>query len=76
MLTLVERKPMAKKAGRPKLGKDEVTVKLARDLADQARLIATHRKMSVGALLSELLREPMARAYSQMLKALEAKRPT
>jgi hypothetical protein len=52
-------------------GRNDVTVKMDRALADRVRLVATFRKVSVAELLGELISEPLSRAYGTMLRALE-----
>ncbi len=63
---------MAKAKGRPKRSeRDDVTVKVDRALVSMAKLIATRRGVSVAEVISELLKEPMERAYARMLRELE-----
>jgi hypothetical protein len=63
---------MGKKRGRPKRSeRDDVTVKVDRTTVGKAKLIATHRGVSVAELLSDLLRAPIDKAYAQMLRDLE-----
>jgi hypothetical protein len=70
----LERPNMAKAKGRPKTSdRDEATTRLDRTLIGKAKLIATHQGISVGELLSELVRGPLDRAYAQMLRDLEPK---
>jgi hypothetical protein len=60
--------------GRPKRSeRDDVTVKVDRTLVGKAKLIATHRGISVAELLTEMLLAPVDRAYAQMLRDLEVK---
>jgi hypothetical protein len=49
-----------------------VTVKVDRTLVGKAKLIATHRGISVAELFTEALGGPIDRAYAQMLRELEA----
>jgi hypothetical protein len=63
---------MARPGGRPgQSGRDDVTVKVDRTLAGKAKLVATHRGVSVAELFTELLRGPVDTAYAQMLRQLE-----
>ena len=77
MNSTLERLPMAKKTGRtgrPKHSeRNDVAVKLDRAMVGMAKLVATRQGVSVAELLSDLLRAPLDRAYSQMLKELEGK---
>jgi hypothetical protein len=72
-MTATLERPMAKKAGRPKSGRNDVSVKVDRALVGKARLIATHRGISVAELLSEMLQTPLDKAYAQMLRDLESR---
>ncbi len=64
---------MAKRKGRPKSSeRNDITVKMDRTLVNKAKLIATHRGVSVAALMTELAQGPVDRAYAQMLRELEA----
>jgi hypothetical protein len=65
--------PMAKAKGKGKRSeREDVAVKIDRALVGKARLIATHRGVSVAELLSEMLRAPVDKAYAVMLRELEA----
>jgi hypothetical protein len=70
----LEREQMAKSKGRPKTDRDEVTVKLDRALAQQAKLIAGRRGVTVGELLTDLLSGPISKAYLQLLRELEGRK--
>ena len=72
MNAVAELKTMAKKLGRPKSGRDDVSVKLDRAIVGKAKLIATHEGTSVAELLSEILRPHVDKRYAQMLRSLEA----
>jgi uncharacterized protein (DUF4415 family) len=61
---------MAKKMGRPKGDRNDVSVKIDSELVDMARLVGAHRKVSLNELLSDLLREPVKRAHAAMIKDL------
>ena len=62
-----------KKLGRPSTNRDDVTVKLDRALATKVKLLATHLDKPVGEVLANLLSSSLDRAYSTMLRELEAK---
>jgi hypothetical protein len=62
---------MAKRKGRPKSERDEVTVKMDRSLAAKAKILASHRGMTVGELVTELFGPALDRAYLQMVRELE-----
>ena len=62
---------MARTKGRPKSDRDEATVILDRALASQAKLVASHRGVTVGELLTELLKGPLGKVYLQMVRDLE-----
>lgn len=52
--------------------RDDVAQKLDRAIVGKARLIATHRGISVAELLSEMLKPHVDKAYAVMLRELEA----
>ncbi|HEU5116498.1 MAG TPA: hypothetical protein VFT74_07470 [Isosphaeraceae bacterium] len=63
---------MARAKGRGKRSeRDDIAVKIDRAIVGKARLIATHRGISVAELLSDMLVTPVDRAYAQMLRELE-----
>lgn len=68
--------PKATGAGKTKAEKpgarDDIAVKLDKVVVGKARLIATHKGISVAELLSEMLRAPVDKAYAGMLRELEA----
>lgn len=65
-------KPVMAKRGRPKSSeRDDVTVKVDRSLVAKAKLIAAHRGTSVAEMFSEMLQNPVDRAYVAMLRDLE-----
>jgi hypothetical protein len=64
-----------KKRGRPKTSeRNDVSVKVDRTLVGKAKLIATHRGISVAELFSEMLKAPIDKAYAQMLRELEGQK--
>lgn len=73
MVTATSERPMAKKMGRPNAGRDDVTVKLDRSVAFQAKQLAGHRGVSVAEILTETCRAPISKAYLEMLKELGTK---
>ena len=66
---------MAKAKGRPKQAhssaRDDLTVKLDRAVVTQARAIASFYGITVAEVISETVREPMARYYARMLREAE-----
>ena len=66
---------MEPKMGRPKgkrTERDDVAVKMDRAVVGKAKMIATHRGISVAELLSDAARPVIDKAYAQMLRELEA----
>jgi hypothetical protein len=51
--------------------RDDVAAKVDRTVVGKAKLIATHRGISVAELFTDMLREPVDKAYAQMLRELE-----
>lgn len=65
---------MAKPKGRPRRSeRDDVAVKLDRTIVGKAKLVATHRGLSLAEVLSEMLVVPVDKAYGQMVRDLEHK---
>jgi hypothetical protein len=63
---------MARRPGRPKVSdRDDVSVKIDRALAMKADRIADHRGQSRAAVLSELLRGPVNKAFLEINRELE-----
>ena len=69
-VALAERDFMAKKLGRPKTERDDVTVKLDRTLAGMAKATATAKGMTLGEYLSELTGTPIKRDYAKYMSEL------
>ena len=51
--------------------RDDVAVKVDRKTVGKARLVATHRGVSVAELLSELLVGPVDQVYAEMVRDLD-----
>jgi hypothetical protein len=63
---------MAKKVGRPKTSdRADLSVKIDKRIVGKAKLIATHRGVSLAEFLSSLLSLPVDQAYAEMLKDLK-----
>jgi len=60
-------RPKSKKSER-----DDVAVKLDRAVVGKARMIATHKGISVAELLSDMVRPSVDKAYGQMLRELDS----
>lgn len=72
MQATLERPKMLVRRGRPKTSdRDDSTVRIARNIAAKAKLIAGHRGVSVAELLSGLLETPIDRAYLQVLEEVK-----
>ena len=63
---------MARVKGK-KSERDDVAVKIDRIIVGKARMIATHKGISVAELLSDLLDGPIDKAYASMLRELDKK---
>ena len=84
MLALTERDEMAGKktshggprkgAGRPSKGRDDMAVKVARDIVLKAKSIAHDRGMTVAEYLSSKLDVPVSHDYAKMLRKNEEKK--
>jgi hypothetical protein len=65
-------KPKGRPKGRPKTSeRNDVPVKVDRALVSMAKAIAIRHGTSAAEVISELLKEPMERAYGRMLRELE-----
>jgi hypothetical protein len=62
---------MARVRGK-KSERDDVAVKVDRAVVGKAKMIATHRGISVAELLSDAARPVIDKAYAQMLRELDA----
>lgn len=68
-MALTELPSVAKAKGRPKRSeRDDVTVKLDRTIVGRAKTLATYRGVSVAELLSEALRVPLSKMWSDMIR--------
>ena len=72
MAATAELQAMAKSRGRPRVDRDDVTVKLDRVMASRAKAIANFRGIPVAELLSDIVRVPIDKAYAQMIRELDA----
>ncbi len=63
---------MARLKGR-KSERDDVAVKIDRAVVGKAKMIATHRGISVAELLSDLASPGVDKAYAQMLRELDSR---
>ncbi|HLI57641.1 MAG TPA: hypothetical protein VKY26_11500 [Actinomycetota bacterium] len=59
------RPPMGRLKGGRRSERDDVTVKIDRQVADKAKLVALRRRITMAELLTEILRAPIDRAYRQ-----------
>ena len=73
-LGMLVRPPMAKR-GRPKTGTDNVSAKIDRRLKSMADVIAGRRGVDTSAILNELLEGPLDRAYLDIMRELERRKP-
>ena len=71
MADVMELRPMARKTGRPKGDRNDVS-KIDRAIMAKVKAIATDRGMSAAGY-DELLETPVDRAYAAMLRKLDAK---
>lgn len=74
MVGTVERTKVAKGRGRPKTERDDVTVKLDRAIVGKAKMVATHKGVTLAEMLTEMLRGQVDKSYAQMLRELEGSR--
>ena len=70
MFTGTEPMPRTRKPAR-----DDKAVKISRDLAVKAKVIAETRGVSVAEYLSDLLRPPVERDFPRAMKQLSESRP-
>jgi hypothetical protein len=62
MAGMAVREPMARPKGK-RSERDDVAVKIDREVYDKAKLVALRRRIPLAELLSEILRGPIDRAY-------------
>lgn len=72
-MTTAEIPAVAKSKGRPKAGRDDVTVKVDRTIVRQAKAIADFYGLSAAEVISETVREPLGKYYARMLREAEGK---
>lgn len=72
---------MAKKAGhggsrtgsgRPKTDRDDVAVKIDRTVVDKAKLVASRKGVSLAEYVTELIRGPVEKGFSQAVREMGA----
>lgn len=66
MVAVLER-DMAKKAGRPKGDRNDVSVRIDKRVVGMARFVATHRGVTIAELLSSTLEGPIEREYIKLV---------
>jgi len=66
---------MARKAGRPKAGRVDTTVKIDVRLVQKARVVAGHRNVPLNQLLSDMLEGPINAATAEVLRELATPPP-
>ncbi len=74
MITAVAERPAmatAKRKGRPKGERDDVTVKMDRGVVAKAKLVAAARGVSLAEYLSDLVRPAVDRSIGQMARKLD-----
>lgn len=66
---------MTKPKGRPRTSdRNDVTVKVDRDVIDMARMVALHRKITLAELLTDVLKGPIHKLHAAMVRDLESKK--
>jgi hypothetical protein len=62
---------VAKSKGRPKTGRDDVTVKIDRGVIGMAKMIATRKNVTLAEYLSGLLRGPVEKDFAKEMERLK-----
>jgi hypothetical protein len=70
MFAVLERLPVAKKMGRPRKGRDDISVKLDRKVASRIRMIANDRGVPFAEVLTEFVRPIADKEYFAAVKKL------
>lgn len=74
MDSLLQGSVMTKPKGRPKTSdRNDVTVKMDRQVIDMARMVALHRKTTLAELLSDITRGPIEKMHAAMIRELGSK---
>jgi hypothetical protein len=68
-----EQTTMARRKGRPRTNRDDVTTKIDRLLIGKAHLLARQKGITVAELLSEMVRGPIEKAYAALVRSLDQK---
>lgn len=66
-MAVVLERGMAKKAGRPKGDRNDVSVRIDKRVVGMARFVATHRGVTIAELLSDTLAGPIEREYVKLV---------
>lgn len=61
------RKP---KVGRPTTGRDDITVKVDRDVARKLKFIASEQRRTIAEIVSEQIKPYAEKMYAQLVKEL------
>lgn len=67
MAVVLERTMAARKAGRPKGERNDVSVKIDKRVVGMAKFVALHRGVSIAELLSDTLAGPIEREYVKLV---------
>ncbi|MDR3621570.1 MAG: hypothetical protein P4L85_19620 [Paludisphaera borealis] len=67
MATAVLERDMAKQMGRPKGDRNDVSTRIDKRVVGMARVVATHRGITIAELLSDTLEGPIEKAYLELM---------
>jgi hypothetical protein len=58
--------------GRPKTSdRDDVTIRVNRAIAHKARVIAAQRQITIAELITEILQQPIDRAFASVVREID-----
>lgn len=72
-MSSMEAAVMARPKGRPKTGRDLVTVKIDRVLASRIRMVAKAKALTVADVISEAMRAQIDKEVAKLLRETEGK---
>ena len=71
MLSQTMEKPMARKRVEDKSKRDDVAVKLDRELTDKAKLVASRKRITLAEYMTELSRPTIERDFAKVIREMK-----
>ena len=71
MLSQTMEKPMARKRVEDKFKRDDVAVKLDRELTDKAKLVASRKRITLAEYMTELSRPTIEKDFAKVIREMK-----